>query len=137
MKNFAKTPPVLPARLVKAPLVTVTGTAHATISNPSPTRLEFSASDIKKGAVKSVSTHNFTGSLFRSLLGDLHLDIKVAGIGLSLPGVLNNTLTNVLGAASPGIDTLLDNVLAALGIKLGEADIRVTGGLCGRSVLVQ
>ena len=87
--------------------------------------------------MKSVSTHDFTGSLFGSLLGDLRLDIKVGGLGLSLPGVLNATLKNVLTAASPAIDTLLDNVLATLGIKLGEADIRVTGGICGRSVLVQ
>jgi uncharacterized membrane protein len=137
MENFSKSPAVLPAQLVKAPLVTATGTAHATMSNPSPTTLEFSASDIGKAAVKSVSTHNFTGSLFKSLLGDLQLDVKVGGLGLSLPGVLNNTLTNVLGAASPAVDTLLDNVLATLGIKIGEADIRVTGGVCGRSVLVQ
>jgi uncharacterized membrane protein len=137
MTNFAKSPAVLPAKLVKAPLVTVTGAAHATMSNPTPTALEFSASDIDKGMVKSVSTHNFTGSLFKSLLGDLQLDIKVGGLGLSLPGVLNSTLTNVLGAASPAIDTLLDNLLATLGVKVGEADIRVTGGVCGRSVLVQ
>lgn len=137
MDNFTKSPAVLPAQLVKAPLVSVTGAAHATMSNPSPTVLDFSPSDIRNGAVKSVSTHDFTGSLFGSLLGDLRLDIKVGGLGLSLPGVLNATLKNVLTAASPAIDTLLDNVLATLGIKLGEADIRVTGGICGRSVLVQ
>jgi uncharacterized membrane protein len=137
MTNFAKSPAVLPAKLVKAPLVTVTGAAHATMSNPSPTALEFSASDIDKGMVKSVSTHNFTGSLFKSLLGDLQLDIKVGGLGLSLPGVLTNTLKTTLTAVSPAIDTLIDNVLATLGVKVGEADIRVTGGVCGRSVLVQ
>jgi uncharacterized membrane protein len=137
MENFSKSPAVLPAQFVKAPLVTVTGAAHATMSNPSPTALEFSASDIDKGKVKSVSTHNFTGSLFGSLLGDLTLNVKVAGLGLSLPGVLTSTLKTTLTAASPAIDTLLDNVLATLGIKLGEADIRVTGGICGHSVLVQ
>jgi uncharacterized membrane protein len=137
MENFSKSPAVLPAQIVKAPLVTVTGAAHATMSNPSPTPLEFSASDIAKGTVKSVSTHNFTGSLFGSLLGDLTLNVKVAGLGLSLPGVLTSTLKTTLTAASPAIDTLLDNVLATLGVKLGEADVRVTGGICGRSVLVQ
>jgi uncharacterized membrane protein len=137
MKNFAKSPPVLPAQIVKAPLVTVTGTAHATISNPQPTRLDFSSDDIRKGTVKNVSTHSFTEPLFKSLLGDLNLDIKVAGLGLSLPGVLNTTLANVLDTATPAIDTLLDNVLATLGVKLGEADVRVIGGICGRSVLVQ
>jgi uncharacterized membrane protein len=137
MDNFARSPAVLPAQFVKAPLVTVTGAAHATMSNPSPTPLAFSASDIANGKVKSVSTHNFTGSLFGSLLSDLTLNVNVAGLGLSLPGVLTNTLKTTLTAASPAIDTLLDNVLATLGIKVGEADIRVTGGICGRSVLVQ
>jgi uncharacterized membrane protein len=137
MKNFDKSPVVLPAQIVKAPLVTVTGAAHATMSNPRPTPLAFSASEIKKGTVKSVSTHDFTGSLFGSLLGDLTLNVKVAGLGLSLPSVLNATLKDVLTAASPAIDEILNNVLATLGIKIGEADIRVSGGICGRSVLVQ
>jgi uncharacterized membrane protein len=136
MRNFAKSPPVLPAELVKAPLVTVTGTAHATISNPTQTQLIFSANDIEKGTVNRVSTHDFTGSLFGSLLGDLQLDVKVAGLGLGL-GDVGKTLANTLGVASPAIDTLLNGVLATLGIKLGEADVRVTGATCGRSALVQ
>jgi uncharacterized membrane protein len=136
IRNFIKSPPVQPAELVKAPLVTVTGTAHATISNPTPTQLVFSHADIENGAVKSVSTHNFTGSLFGSLLGDLQLDVKVGGLGLGL-GDVGKALANTLGLASPAIDTLLNGVLATLGIKLGEADIRVTGGTCGRSALVQ
>ena len=137
MGNFTKPPQVMPAQLVNVlHLVTAAGTAHAAISNPSPTKLEFSPADIEKGVVKSVSTHNFTGPLFKSLLGDLHLDVKVGGLGLAL-GDVSKALANTLGAASPAIDTLLNNVLATLGIKLGEADIRVTGGICGHSVLVQ
>jgi uncharacterized membrane protein len=137
MKNFAKSPPVLPAQLVNVlHLVTATGTAHATISNTAPTKLEFSSADIRNGTVKSVSTQNFTGPLFKSLLGDLHLDVKVGVLGLGL-GDVGKTLANVLGTATPAIDTLLDNVLATLGVKLGEADVRVIGGICGHSVLVQ
>jgi uncharacterized membrane protein len=137
MRSFAKSPPVLPAELVKAPLVTVTGTAHATISNPTPARLVFSHADIENGAVKSVSTHNFTGSLFGSLLGDLQLDVKLGPLGSLGLGDVGKALANTLGVASPAIDTLLNGVLATLGIKLGEADVRVTGATCGRSALVQ
>ena len=137
MRNFAKSPSVLPAQLVNVlHVVTATGTAHATISNPTPTQLVFSATEIGSGAVKSVSTHNFTGSLFGSLLGDLHLDVKVGGLGLGL-GDVGKALANTLGAVSPAIDELLNEVLATLGIKLGEADVRVTGATCGRSALVQ
>jgi uncharacterized membrane protein len=137
MRNFAKSPSVLPAQLVNVlNVVTATGTAHATISNPTPTQLVFSATEIGSGAVKSVSTHNFTGSLFGSLLGDLHLDVKVGGLGLGL-GDVGKALANTLGAVSPAIDELLNDVLATLGIKLGEADVRVTGATCGRSALVQ
>ncbi len=137
MKNFAKAPPVAAARLVKAPLVTVTGSAHATMSNPSSTPLTFTSSDIRNKAVKSVSTHNFTNSLFQSLLGDLDLHVQVAGLGLGTPTLVTKTLATTLGAVTPSIDDLLNNLLATLGVKIGEADIRVTGGNCGRSVLVQ
>jgi uncharacterized membrane protein len=137
MKNFAKSPPVGPARIVTAPLIKVTGQAHATISNPSPTPLVFTAADIAGGTVKNVSTHSFTGPLFNSLLGDLRLDVNVAGLNLGLGPVVKSTLLATLGTVSPEIDALLDNVLAALGVKVGEADVRVTGADCGRAVLVQ
>jgi uncharacterized membrane protein len=46
-------------------------------------------------------------------------------------------LGTTLAAATKPIDSLIDNLLGLLGVKIGNADIRVTGATCGRSVLVQ
>lgn len=42
-----------------------------------------------------------------------------------------------LASTTAPVDDLVYNVLAALVVYVGEADIRVTGATCGRSVLVQ
>ena len=46
-------------------------------------------------------------------------------------------VTALLNSVSVPVDTLLYNTLAALGVGIGQADIRVTGASCGRAVLVQ
>ncbi len=48
-------------------------------------------------------------------------------------GLLGVLLTPV----APVIDNLLFGILDLLGVKLGEADVQVTGVLCQRAVLTQ
>lgn len=136
LADFRNQPAFSPTRIVQAPLVTVTGQALAEISNTGFTTLTFEKQDIAGRSIKSVSTRDATQSLTQSLLGNLQLNINVAGLGLGTAG-LQSTLVGVLNTATPAIDTLLYSVLTALGVRIGEADVRVTGGVCGRSVLVQ
>ena len=42
-----------------------------------------------------------------------------------------------LGAVTPTVDELLYNLLLVVGVRVGEADVRVTGVECRRPVLVQ
>jgi len=137
LSDFSSAAPVAPARLVTAPLVTITGAAHVAIASGSEQPLSFNAADIAAGALKRVSTHGIAGSLTSSLLQDLDLTVNLAGLGIGLPGVLGDTLARTLGAVTPSVDMLLDSVLGTLGISVGEADIRVHGANCGRSLLVQ
>lgn len=136
LADFRNQPAFSPARIVQAPLVTVTGQALVEVSNTSFTTLTFEKQEIADGAVKSVSTRNLAQSLSQSLLGNLQLNISVAGLALGTAG-LQSTLAGILGTTTPAIDNLLYSVLTALGVRIGEADVRVTGGICGRSVLVQ
>jgi uncharacterized membrane protein len=46
-------------------------------------------------------------------------------------------VVTTLNAVAEPVDTLLNSVLGLLGVSLGQADVRVTGANCGRSVLVQ
>jgi len=142
LKNFTTKPTVQPAKLITMPVVKVTGSAHTTMSNLYPTTLTFTRNDIDTGVLKSVSTRNLTQSLTQSLLNDLKLtvtlDLGLLSIGLVAPteSGVKTTVTNILGTVTAPLDTLLYTTLSALGVRVGEADIRVNGLSCGRSVLV-
>jgi len=137
MQDFSRSIDVGPATLVKLPLVSISGLAHAAMTNNDPTSVHYDAADINNQAIKTVSTRDFTSSLFSSLLGDLQLKVNVAGLGIGVPPGLTGALKSVLQTASPTIDDLLNTLLEALGVKLGQADVQVTGAVCGRAVLVQ
>ena len=67
------------------------------------------------------------------------LDLEVVLIGaLPLPlGGLTQLLGILLQPLAPAVDGLLFGILDLLGVKLGEADVQVTGVLCQRAVLTQ
>jgi uncharacterized membrane protein len=75
--------------------------------------------------------------LTASLVGQLSLTVKLAGIDLGLSNLLKGTVLTLLTTVAPAVDQLLVGVLGALGITIGEADVRVTGANCGRAALVQ
>ena len=81
-----------------------------------------------------------TQSLTTSLVNNLSLSVKALGLGLDITAVLGTVkpaVVTVLNGVTAPVDDLVYNTLAALGVHVGEADIRVTGATCGRSVLVQ
>jgi uncharacterized membrane protein len=142
LKNFVTKPVVQPAKIVQMPIVKITGNAHIEMGNLYPTTLNFTKDEIDDRIVKSVSSRNLTQSLTQSLLNDLHLDVKldlgILSLGLVIPsdGVLKSTVTGILGGVTAPLDSLIYNLLSAIGVKVGEADVRVNGVSCGRSVLV-
>jgi uncharacterized membrane protein len=137
LRDFTKRPQVGPASILRAPLVEVTGSAHAAMANPSPTTLSFTAGDVAAVRAKSVSTRDFTSSLAGSLLSDLSLKPRVLGLGIGIPSNLTGTVGTILAGATQPVDALLGNLLALLGVRLGEADVRVHSVACGRPVLVR
>jgi uncharacterized membrane protein len=124
-----------PATLLDTPLLRITGRAGAEIANRRFTALRFDGTDIERGTVKRVSTRDITASLAKSLIADLRL--QASGLGALGGDAAKATVVALLSAAAPAIDATIDSLLAALGISLGEADIRVTAASCGRPVLVQ
>ncbi|MDB5532773.1 MAG: hypothetical protein JWO28_1088 [Hyphomicrobiales bacterium] len=138
MTNFSVKPNPPVATLVNLlNLVSVTGRAHATMSNMTETPVTFSYADITGGVVKTTSTTSFITPLLVSLTNDLKLSVNVLSIlGLGLGGGLDSlVLSTVIGATS-SIDTLISGLLNALGVSLGQADTWVTGIRCGNAVLV-
>ena len=137
LAQFERAPAIMPARLVSSPLIAVSGHAEIEIANSGHTALRFNAGEIERRTLKRVATTDIAGSLTQSLLSDLEIEIKVAGLGLGVPGNLSGIVANTLAAATPAVDTLLSGVLGTLGVALGEADVRVHGAICGRAALVQ
>ncbi len=126
--------------LVNIPLIQVMGSAATAITNNNPTTLNFNATDIANKTVKTVSTRNISQSLTTSLINNLSLSVNALGLGIDLTallGAVKPAVVAVLNGVTAPVDDLLYNVLSALGVGVGQADVRVTGATCGRSVLVQ
>ncbi|TPL01822.1 MULTISPECIES: pilus assembly protein TadG-related protein [unclassified Mesorhizobium] len=127
-------------KLLLIPVLQVTGSSAFSVTNMAPTTLTYNATDIANKAIKTVSTKNLTQSLTTSLVNNLSLSVNALGLGLdvtALLGTVKPAVTTLLNGVTAPVDDLLYNVLGALGVHVGEADVRVTGATCGRSVLVQ
>lgn len=135
MTNFSTKPNPPAVNIVDLGVIQVSGRAHATMANASPTNVTFSYADIQAQTKKTVNTTSFTSSLTQSLLGDLQLGVQLGPLGLPIPGI-GALVAGIIGGATASIDTLLNSVLQTLGIGLGQADVWVTGIRCDGAVLV-
>lgn len=126
--------------LINLNLLQINGQSAFSVTNMTPTNLTYNAADIASKAIKTVSTKNLTQSLTTSLVNNLSLSVNALGLGLdvtALLGAVKPAVTTLLNDVTAPVDDLVYNVLGALGVHVGEADVRVTGATCGRSVLVQ
>jgi uncharacterized membrane protein len=126
--------------LINLNLLQINGQSAFSVTNMAPATLTYNATDIANKAIKTVSTKNLTQSLTTSLVNNLSLSVNALGLGLdvtALLGTVKPAVTTLLNGVTAPVDSLVYNVLAALGVHVGEADVRVTGATCGRSVLVQ
>jgi len=136
MKDFSGHPQVSKAKLVNLPLLKVLASAHAAATNVQADTLVFDWLDAEESTVKSVHTHDTLTTLLSTLVGDLDIDVNVLGLGLGLPGPISSAVSTGLAGTAPVLDSLVSGLLDALGIRLGEADVRLHGIRCDGSVLV-
>jgi uncharacterized membrane protein len=134
--NFRMAPNPSPANLATVLLISVTGLAHASISNLAPQSVNFTYADIQQQTKKTVNTTDYLASLFSSLIGGLTLDASIGGLTVGLPQPLLQALSGVLASAATPVDQLLSGILTTLGLGLGQADVWVTGIRCDGAVLV-
>ncbi|SMH49810.1 Uncharacterized membrane protein [Mesorhizobium australicum] len=137
LANFVSSPVNGSATVVNALGIKVNASAHVAATNVKATDLSFSHNDIKNLTVKSVSTGNLLETAVSSLLGELDLSVELGPLNLGLGGTITALLGKTLSAVAAPLDSLVYNLLLALGIKIGEVDVRVHGVACQRAVLVQ
>ena len=95
-----------------------------------------SSAEIAGGVLKTAQTETLAASLVGTLLGDLDLTVNVLGIGLNSPAVIAQALRDLLAPLTPTLDLAIAGTLGALGLGVGEADVRVYGVRCDHAVLV-
>jgi uncharacterized membrane protein len=126
---------VVPATLVQSSLISATASAHAGIENTSETMLTFDQADVTNGTVKTVDTSDYLASIVSTLLRQATLKVNAGGLSLSTPGPLQAALAQQLAAVAAPIDAVVHDLLEALGVHLGEADVQVYGIRCQGAVL--
>ena len=130
LSNFKQALTVSPAVFVSvAGLVTVSGSSEIEAADQGFRTVRFEAAEIEGQAMKTVGSRGFVGGLVASLLGRLDIKVKVIGLGLGL-GDLAAALGGLLAPLSPVLDAVVNGLLDALGLKFGEADVRVLGLSC-------
>lgn len=138
LSHFSDEPRVEKARIVDSALLSIDALAPGEAMNLTKTRLTYTPTEIAAGTIKSVSTRDTLSSTIQTLLGKMDLEINVKLLGLPInASLLTSALATTLGVVTPAIDQLLYNLLLVAGIRIGEADIRVTGVACQRPALVQ
>lgn len=137
LSDFSDDARVQKARILDSGLVRIDAIAHVEAKNLGRTRLAFSPTEIAARTVKTVSTRDTLTSAVTTLLQNLDLDIQVLFLTLGTPKAVTSALASTLATVTTPIDELLYNLLLVVGVRVGEADIRVTGVRCQRPALVQ
>ena len=134
--DFTRAETIAPAILLNLVLVRATALSIVDLGGEQWQPVHFTAADIAARTVKSVQTTNIAQASVASLVGNLSIGVQLFGLGLAVGnGPVMLALGQALSAAAP-LDGLIDAVTALLGVKLGEADVRVNGLRCKAPALV-
>ena len=142
MKNFSKTPVVDKATIAEVNVllllpITIKAKIALPIGDETKKSLTFTYNDIQNKTIKTVTNSTITGSITSMLFkNDLSLEVNIAGLSLSLDA-LSVLLKGLLTPLTSLLDPILNGLLDLLGIKLGQADVQVTGVICQRAALTQ
>lgn len=140
LTNFAASPAVALAKLVEVRVLNLTvlqvlASSLVEIAQTTPIPLSFSAGEIAARTVKQAITATSVTSLTASLLGNLQLQVPILGLGLNLTS-LSALLKAIIAPVGPTLDLTVNRLLQAVGLSVGEADLRVYGVRCTTPVLV-
>ncbi len=124
------------ARILNALLVKAYARALVEIAAPQPIAVPFGSAEIGAGTVKRVSSGAPLTTPMVALLDAMQIDVDLLGIGIGTPSSVRSLLVGLISPVGPMLDTTVATLLEALGLRLGEADMRVHEVFCTRPVLV-
>ncbi|WP_298671223.1 pilus assembly protein TadG-related protein [uncultured Sphingomonas sp.] len=136
MSDFTSPITPTPARLVDTVLVDVIGSSNISTGAAEPwQKLNFDWNAIQSGTRKTIRATAPVGGLATSLATQASLKAELLGLPIPVDPLLRS-VGGVLQLVSPALDTLLMTTTGALGVGIGEADLRATGMRCGAAALV-
>jgi uncharacterized membrane protein len=118
---------LLSAKVTSYSVVQLGGAAWQTVN--------FSRAEVNASTIKTVSTTDIASTGIATLLGNLSLGVQVGGLGLTT-GAITAPIAATLNALGAPLDTLVNGLTDVLGVKLGQADVRVNGLRCRDAALV-
>jgi uncharacterized membrane protein len=137
LNNFAQAETVSPAALVNLLLLQATAAATVNLGGGTWQPVQFSATDISSGVVKSVQTSNIAQATVASLLTNTRIGVQLLGVNIVLGlGPIQSALGNTLTSVAVPLDQTLNSLTALLGVRLGEADVKINGVRCKGAALV-
>ncbi len=135
LDNFGAIPAESPAAIARAPMFAVTGQTRVDLSAAAWQDVSFSAADIAAGRIRTVSSSGIATAVATSLIQRINLQASTLGFGINA-GAVAMLVGATLQPAEPALDGLVDQLTLLLGLRYGEADVRVDGVRCGQPVLV-
>ena len=136
LANLNVAPALQPAVLTNVlGAVRATASAKVSLGGVQSQSLFFSEGDIAAHASKTVSTGDLVTGVTASLVKKVDIAVTILGITVHT-GPVVSALGAQLGALGPVIDPLLGQLTGLLGVRLGEADVRVDGMRCGVPLVV-
>ena len=127
------------ATLLNAVLVRATAYSRVDIGGGQSSwqTVHFNQTDIAAATMKSVFTSDVAKASVASLLSGTSAQVQTPIVALEItPAILSPELQAVLVQAAPSLDTLIGQVEAVSGVKVGEADVWANGLRCRGSALV-
>ncbi|WGM29872.1 TadG family pilus assembly protein [Brevundimonas sp. NIBR11] len=110
-------------------VVRLTGKADAEIADTGFRPVRFSAPDIADQRIKTVTSGNLASGLITTLIQRLDVTVQALGLGFGLGGIVQ-ALGVLLTPLGPVLDGAINPLLDMLGLRLGQADVRVHGLSC-------
>lgn len=136
LDDFATALAPQPAKLLDTAFVDVTGSSRVSLGAAEPWRsVTFHDADIAARKARTIAATAPVGGVAGSLLSQPRLTAQVIGLPIAIDPLVR-AIGALLSGVAPTLDRLLLNVLGALGIGFGEADLAVTSVRCNGAVLV-
>jgi uncharacterized membrane protein len=134
LDDFTHTLSPTPATLLSVlGLVKVTGKADVEIADTGFGSVSFSAADVADQKIKTVTSSSLASGLITTLIQRLDVTVHALGLGIGLGiglGGLVPALGVLLTPLGPVLDGAINPLLEMLGLRLGQADVRVHGLSC-------